>query len=98
MADYLSPNNQLSVQDQRDLFQIRSRTNSLPANKGTPLPCVCGADQDNYHILQCDIINPGEKIEIEDFINGSLSNMKTTLCQWRESMENLEILNSMDLA
>ena len=42
MADYLCPNNQLSVQDQRDLFQIRSRTNPLPANRGNPLLCVCG--------------------------------------------------------
>ena len=87
MADYLSPNNQLSVQDQRYIFQIRSRINPLPANKGNPQVCVCGDDQDYYHILQCDIINPGKKTEIEVFINKSLSNMKTTLCQWRESME-----------
>ena len=40
MADYLCPSNQLSVQDQRDLFQIRSRTNPLPANRGNPC-CVC---------------------------------------------------------
>ena len=37
MADYLCLNKQLSVQDQRDLFQIRSRTNPLPANRGNPL-------------------------------------------------------------
>ena len=98
MADYLCPNNQLSVQDQRDVFQIRSRTNPLPANRGNPQLCVCREEQENYHILQCDITNPGKKIELEVLINGSLLEMKTTLIHWRESMDNLELLNSMDLA
>ena len=98
MADYLCPNNHLSVQDQRDIFQIRSRTNPLPANKGNPMLCMCGEEQENNHILQCDITNPGKKIQLDVLINGSLLEMKTTLPQWRESIENLEILNSMDLA
>ena len=55
MADYLCPNNHLSVQDQRDIFHIRSRTNPLPANKGNPMLCVCGEEQENNHILLCDI-------------------------------------------
>ena len=98
IANYLCPNNQLSVQDQRDLFQKRSRTNPLPANRGNPLLCVYGGVQDNYHILQCYITNPGKNIEIEVVINGCLLEMQSILPQWRESITNLEIPNSMDLA
>ena len=96
MADYLCPNSHLSVQDQRDIFQIRSRTNPLPANRGNPQLCACGEEQDNNHILLCDITNPGKKIELEKLINGSLIEITTTLFQWRESIENIEIFNSMD--
>ena len=59
--------------------------------------CV-GEVQDNKHILQYDITNPRKKIETEVLINGSLLEMKSILPQWRESIANLEILNSMDLA
>ena len=69
MAVYLRPNSHLSVQDQRDLFQIRSRTNPLPANRENPQLCLCGEEQVNSHILQCEITNPGEKIELELLIN-----------------------------
>ena len=96
MADYLCPNNQLSVQDQRDAFRIRSRTNPLPVYRGNPQLCLCAENKENYHILQCDITNPGMKIDLEVLSNGSLLEMKTTLLQWRESMENLELLNLMD--
>ena len=96
MADYLCPNSHLSVQDQRDIFQIRSRTNPLPANRGNPQLCACGEEQDNNHIMQCEITNPGRKIDLDNLINGSLTDMKTNLLQWRESINNLEIFNSMD--
>ena len=88
----------VSVQDKRDIFQIRSRKNPLPANKGNPLLCMCGEEQENSHILQCDITNPGKKIQLDVLIIGSLLEMTTTLPQWKESIENLEILNSMNLA
>ena len=29
-----SPNSQLTVEDQKEIFQIRSITNSLPSNRG----------------------------------------------------------------
>ena len=79
-----------SLINSRDIFQISSRTNPLPANRGNPQLCLCGEDQENYPIFQCDITNPGRKIELEIIINRSLLEMKTTLLQWRESIENLE--------
>ena len=45
MVDYLCPYIHSSVQDQRDIFQIRSRTNLLPANRGNPQFFVCGENQ-----------------------------------------------------
>ena len=55
-----------------DIFQIRSRTNPLPAQRGNSLVCVCEEVQENTYILQCDITNTGKKIELEVLINGSV--------------------------
>ena len=54
LADYLCPNNQLSVDDQVQIFQIRSQINPLPGNKGEREPCVtgCGELMSNFHISQ----------------------------------------------
>ena len=64
MADHLYPNIFLDLDDQRLLFQTRSETNQLPANKGDPGPCPldCGSLLlNNPHILQCSLIDTGEK-------------------------------------
>ena len=96
MADYLCPNSQLSVEDQKDVFQIRSRTNPLPAIRGDPHPCACGEVLENDHIFKCDIINSGKKTNLENLINGSLVEMKVNLTKWRENIEIIDLMNSTD--
>ena len=62
MVEYLCPNSQQSVEDQRLLFQIRSKINLLPSNRGEISICVtgCGEILNNYHILKCTILNNGK--------------------------------------
>ena len=80
MADYLCPNIQLSVEDQVQIFQIRSQINPLPANKGQSVPCVtgCGEIMNNYHIFQCVVLNPEEQTHIKKLINWNIYEMKNT--------------------
>ena len=72
MSDYLCPNDQLTVDDQRLIFQIRSQSNPLPANRGDPQPCSrgCGEIQDNCHIIQCSMLNKEDQGEYKgDAVN-----------------------------
>ena len=53
MEDYLLPQANISIQDQRDIFSIRCRTNSLGANRGIIEYCEtkCGNILNNAHIF-----------------------------------------------
>ena len=86
MADYLCPKDQLSVDDQRILFQIRSRTNLIPANRGSPQLCRTGCREffENSHVLSCEVLNQESKFELNSLVNGSLNEMRICLKQWRE--------------
>ena len=98
MADYLCPNSQLTVQDQKDIFQIRSMTNPLPANRGDPKPCSigCGDLMENPHIYLCPVLNEEPQGDINRLLNGTLNEMKLPLQQWRENMKKVDYFYSMD--
>ena len=98
MADYLCPNIHLSVEEQRQIFQIRSKINPLPSNRGVTVFCVtgCGEMLDNSHILQCKVLNPKEQKSIEDLINGDIITMKRTLFEWNRRITKMEELSAQD--
>ena len=98
LADYLCPNNQLSVDDQVQIFQIRSQINPLPGNKGEREPCVtgCGELMSNFHIFQCEVLNTEEHTNIENLINGDIYEMKKTLNRWNQNLKKIEELTSQD--
>ena len=98
MADYLCPNSQLTVQDQKDIFQIRSMTNPLPSNRGDPQPCStgCGDLMENPHIYICPVLNEEPQGDLNRLLNGTLHEMKLALQQWRENMKKVEYFESMD--
>ena len=98
MADYLCPNNQLSVDEQRQIFQIRSQINPLPSNKGMVVPCPtgCGETMNNSHIFQCVVLNPEEQTSIEKLINGDIYEMKNTIIRWNQNIMKIEEITSQD--
>ena len=53
MADYLMPSSNIKLEDQIDIFKLRSRTNKLPSNWGEEVYCETGCAQflTNEHIL-----------------------------------------------
>ena len=98
MADYLCPNMVLSVEEQRQIFQIRSRVNPLPANKGEVSLCPTGCKSilENNHILSCTILNPKEQYNLDSLINGNLNDMKKLLRIWNSNIEKIEESTSPD--
>jgi hypothetical protein len=97
MADYLSPNDILNLEDQIEIFQVRSETNSIPANIGNPGPCPmsCGEILQNPHILTCKNIEETSE-SYEMLINGNLNEMKKALIAWRRNLTIIEQKTTLD--
>ena len=76
MADYLMPNQTLIIEDQIEIFQLRSRRNKLPSNWGEDKPCEtgCGLILNNDHILNCFLLNESEseKYDLNLIYNGNI--------------------------
>ena len=99
MADYLYPNDKITLAEQRLIFQIRCEINPLPANKGNPGPCPmsdCQEMLNNPHIFQCLALKTKEIFDYHDLINGNLNQMKQGLQIWNENMEKLEDKLALD--
>ena len=93
MADYLLPQANISLEDQRESFSIRCRTNALGANRGIEEYCEtqCGKILNNAHIFQCNILNNNRQDgEMRKILNGYISEKKAMLTIWRENMKRRE--------
>ena len=90
MADYLLPQANMSLTDQRELFSVRCHTNDLGANRGIIEYCEteCGEILNNSHIFQCCRLNtPEEKWDLEKVLNGFIIEKKQHLQTWRNNMK-----------
>lgn len=90
MADYLLPESNINLEDQKYIFKLRTRTNKLPSNWGEEVSCETGCGQllSNEHILNCPILNgTGSKnIEIQLIYNGNIEEKLSTLNAFRRNM------------
>ena len=94
MQDYLLPQSNISLKDQREIFSIRCKTNPLGANRGIIEYCEtkCGAVIDNAHIFQCPVLNKNEtSYNFETILNGCTYEKNKLLEVWRENMKKREI-------
>ena len=94
MADYLMPQSNMSIKDQRELFSIRCRTNKLGANRGIIELCEtnCGQILNNSHIFKCEKLNENRptKFDFDKVFNGYIIEKKQHLKVWRENHERRE--------
>ena len=71
MAEYLLPNDVLSISEQRYVFSIRNRMvkieNNFPGNMNDKSTCLCGQIEDMKHIYSCKIYNTENENEDENF-------------------------------
>ena len=88
MADYLLPQANLSLEDQREIFSIRCGTNDMKANIGILEYCECKEVLNNPHIFKCNNLNTDEKIyDIKYILNGYTEDIKEHLKVWRENLK-----------
>ena len=91
MADYLLPCSNLNLEDQKDIFKLRSRTNKLPSNYGEKVFCEtgCGEFLNNSHILNCTILNETQ-YELKNMnliYNGNIEEKVNILYSFRRNMQ-----------
>ena len=69
--------------------------NPFPANRGEPQPCMkgCGDMHNHCHIIQCSALDKEDQGDYNLLINGTLTEMKNNLEQWKK---NLIIFETMD--
>ena len=67
MAEYLLPNKNLTIEEQRTIFSIRNRMADIPANfsskKENTAKCTCGESEDMKHVYNCKYLNIEEPTE-----------------------------------
>ena len=71
MADFLLPQANISIEDQKEVFSIRCKTNNLEANRGILEFCNCQEIRDNPHIFKYKNLNFNtNEYDIKCIING----------------------------
>ena len=81
MAEYLLPNGELSISEQRYIFSIRNRMIKIENNfhgKRNKTTCICGELEDMKHIYSCKIYNIENEDELyyENIFGDDLKKMK----------------------
>ena len=88
MAEYLMPSNVLKLEEQREIFKIRARTNKLPSNWGKETLCETGCSE----ILN----NENETFDINCLQNGSIEEKLKILNIFKRSMKRRKMYLPQD--
>ena len=81
MSEYLLPNEQLSIDDQRNIFAMRNKMSDIPSNftseEKNTFKCCCGTKEEMEHIYYCKYLNK-EKTEVnyDEIFGENLNNLK----------------------
>ena len=74
MSEYLLPNKELSIEQQRNIFEIRNNMTNIRSNfcseKENISKCICGKSENMAHIYYCKELNNREPDVKYENING----------------------------
>ena len=74
MSEYLLPNKELSIEQQRNIFEIRNNMTNIQSNfcseKENISKCICGKSENMAHIYYCKELNNREPDVKYENING----------------------------
>ena len=92
-AEYLLPNNELNIDDQRKLFAIRNRMIDIPSNfiskERNDIRCICTKIEEMKHIYECQYLNEKKpEVQYEAIFNGTIFEQKKVLKRFKISIQN----------
>ena len=95
MSEYLLPNEKLSIENQRKIFEIRNDMLNIPANftseKNNTTTCICGKKEDTLHLYNCENLNNDKpKEEFNQIFGNNLNKMKNIENRFKEIMKKRE--------
>ena len=78
MAEYLLPENKITISEKQRLFSVKNRMIKIPSNfpkSKTEYTCQCGMKEDQEHIYNCEtyINEKKNRIEYEKLYTGTIS-------------------------
>ena len=91
MAEYLLPNNDLTIEQKQRLFAVRNKMIDIPSHFSSgvnDILCICGDKENLSHIYSCDILNESEKetIPYEKCYSGNVNEQTKILYKIEENL------------
>ena len=91
-AEYLLPNNEITIEEQRKIFAIRNRMIDIPANfiakEKNDNKCFCNKIEDMKHIYECKLLNKrGPDTKFELIYHGTIAEQKKILKRVEQNLE-----------
>ena len=91
MSQYFQPNNQLEIEEQKKVFELRNRMTNIPINfskqNHNQMKCICGEYETMEHIYYCKQLNNVEpKEKYENLYGGNTRNMKMILYRFEQNL------------
>ena len=93
MAEYLLPNDVLSIEDQKLIFSLRSQSFQIidEDSKITIENCICSAKLDILHLYACTELNEDTIcVNFDNIYNDKISEKKIIVTRIRQSLQNLQ--------
>ena len=95
MSEYLLPNDVLTIEEQRNIFEIRNKMSNIPSNfkteKDSTVKCICGEKESMKHIYICKQIKRTEQvIHYEEVHRDNLKHLKSIGKRFEENMRERE--------
>ena len=102
MADYLYPNDHLSITEQRSIFSIRNKmVADIPANfcskENNRYKCICNKKEDIEHIYNCTILNNFEpQREYEKIYSENIKEQKLIMKRLESNLKKRNELKNIN--
>ena len=95
MAEYLLPNENLKIEEQRKVFEIRNWMVDIPSNfcksENNKSKCMCGIKENMQHIYECENLNIEKtNIRYEKIFTGNTEQQRKILERFEKSLKNRE--------
>ena len=93
MAEYLLPNNNLNIDDQKFVFSLRSQSFTLSDDDNNQIieKCICYETLDILHLYACKRLNEDPiSVEYQKIYGSNTKEMKIIIHRIRQSLEKLQ--------